>query len=487
MERMSGLDASFLYMETEAVFMHTVNIFIIDVSGMHGGYSFEGVRELLDRRIHLVPRMRQRVVEVPGGLHHPVWIEDPEFDLSRHLHRIVLGPGNGGRAFELLVEENLSTPLPRDRPLWSIVVVENLPCGRVGLVCKVHHAMSDGLAISTVLQLLMTDDPTADAIAPSETRWTPEPVPGWGALVAVGMRERGRALSGIPRALWQTTTAVARLIKRKRRRGLELSLPFSGPSTSFNRRLTARRDFEVVDLPLSAMLEVKAAFGCTLNDVVLAAAAGGLRRYLDRRGESHARPLVASVPVATAVESEEPRLGGNKVSNLLVSLPIDVDDPVARLRRIRESSSAAKQAHDREIGELLETWAEYARPPMIRAVLARMPQMVPRPMVNLVISNIRGPAERRHLAGAELVRVYLAGPLLEHVGLNLTVWSYEHTMHLAGVACPDAIDDLRGLLDDCLAALAELVAAARREAATVAAQAWGGGPSGHVGSGMSRA
>lgn len=462
MERMTGLDASFLYMETEAVLMHTVNIFIVDVAGMHGGYSFEGVRSLLERRIHLIPRMRQRVVEVPGGLHHPVWIEDPEFDLSRHLERIVLGPDAGERGLELVVEEILARRLPRDRPLWSIAVVEGLPDGRVALVCKVHHAMSDGLAISTVLQLFMPDDPQTDEVAaPTELRRT-EPVPGPGQLAAAALGERVRALSQLPRAAWLTATAVARLLKRKRRQGLELSLPFTGPQTSFNGRLTARRDLEVVDLSLAAMLAVKAAFGCTLNDVVLAVAAGGLRRYLDRHGESHKGPLLASVPVSTGAEGEELRLAGNKVSNLLVSLRTDIDDPALRLREIGRASAAAKRAHDREIGELLETWAEYAHPRLVRLFLAGVPRALPRPMVNLIISNIRGPVQRRRLAGAELRRVYLAGPLLEHVGLNLTVWSYDGTMHLAGVACPDAIADLRGLLDDCLAALTELVAAAER-------------------------
>jgi diacylglycerol O-acyltransferase len=462
MERMTGIDASFLYMETEAVLMHTVNIFIVDVAGMHGGYSFEGVRGLLERRIHLIPRMRQRVVEVPGGLHHPVWIEDPEFDLSRHLDRIVLGPHGGGRAFELVVEEILATPLLRDRPLWSIVVVEGLPSGRVALVCKVHHAMSDGLAISRVLQLFMPEELEAGEVAEPGVARRTEAVPGAVRLAAAALRERARALSRLPRIAWRTATAVARMVKRKRRQGLELSLPFTGPRTSFNRRLTARRDFEAVDLSLAAMLAVKSAFGCTINDVVLAVAAGGLRRYLDRRGEGHAVPLLASVPVATGPEGAELRLVGNKVSNLLVSLCTDIDDPALRLREICERSAAAKRAHDLEIGGLLETWAEYAHPSLVRLFLAGVPQLAPRPMVNVIISNIRGPVQRGRLAGAVLRRVYLAGPLLEHVGLNLTVWSYDGTMHLAGVACPDAIDDLRGLLDDCLAALTELVAAAQQ-------------------------
>jgi diacylglycerol O-acyltransferase len=172
------------------------------------------------------------------------------------------------------------------------------------------------------------------------------------------------------------------------------------------------------------------------------------------------------VPVATG-EPDGARLGGNKVSNLLVSLRTDLADPLARLRAIHGLTVAAKRAHDLEIGGLLEDWAEYARPWLVRLVFSRLLRALPRPPINLVVSNLRGPVHPQFLAGAELVGIYLGGPLLERVGLNFTMWTYRDTVYLAAVSCPDVLPDLRGLLDECELALAELAELARGPAGVI--------------------
>lgn len=459
MERMTGLDASFLYMETSTVRMHTVSVLLIDVSSMRGGYSFERLWHLFERRLHLVPLLRRRVIEIPGGLHHPVWIEDPEFDLTRHLRRVTLAPPGDAPALATMVGLVLESPLDRAHPLWEIRVVEGLRSGEVALLCKVHHAMIDGGAIATVLQLVMSDDPDAPEVARPAQRWASESVPDAPQLVAAAVRDRLIALVRLPRLLWQTTLAGVRLLRRRHAHAHALTLPFSGPHASFNAPLTPRRTFAALELPLSGFQELRAAFGCTFNDLVLAVAAGGLRRYLDRCGEVYRRPLVASVPVATD-ELDAARLGGNKVSSLLVSLCTDIADPVDRLRAIRTLADAAKCMHARDVAGLLESWAEYARPWLVRLVFRRLLPLLPRPPINLVISNIRGSGEIRYLDGAELSRIYLAGPLLERVGLNLTVWSYRDTLHLGAVACPDGLVHLRALLDACMLTFSELLAAA---------------------------
>lgn len=459
MQRMTGLDASFLYMEGAAVFMHTVSVLIVDVSTMRGGYSFERVWHLFERRIHLVPLLRRRVVEIPRNLHHPLWIEDPEFDLSRHLRRITLGAPGDEQALESLVGELLAQPLDREHPLWEITVVEGLESGHLALLCKAHHATIDGMAIAAVLERVMSDDFDAPDVRPPAQPWVSEPVPGAWRLVTAALRERLVGLLRLPRLVGRTALAGARLLRRMQEYALDLSLPFSGPCASFNGPLTPRRSYASGELRLSALQETKSALGCTLNDVVLAGAAEGVRRYLARRGEVHRRSLLASVPVATGGDEDE-RLGGNKVSSLLISLRTDIADPLARLRAIKALTRAAKRAHDLEIGGLLEKWAEYARPWLVRLVFSRVLPRVPRPPINLVISNIRGATETRYLGGAELVRMYLAGPLLERVGLNLTVWSYRDTLHLGVVACPDALSDPTALLDECLCALSDLVTAA---------------------------
>lgn len=458
MQRMTGLDASFLYMESLSVSMHTVGLMLVDVSHMRGGYSFERVRRLFERRIHLVPLLRRRAVEVPGNLYHPVWIEDPDIDLSRHLRRATLPPTGDIRALESLVDEVLSTHMSRDHPLWEITFVEGLQGGRVGLICKVHHAVIDGAAMVTVLERVMSSDHGAHEVAPATELWVSEAVPGAGPLILDALRDRLRGLSRLPRLLGQTVLAGLRLLRRTRGHELTLSFPFAGPRASFNVPLTPRRRFATLDLPLADLQTIKAALGCTLNDVVLGVAATALRRFLDRRGEVHRRPLLASVPVATG-GPEDVRLGGNKVSSLLVSLRTDTADPLGRLREIHALTEAAKHAHDLEIGSLLEKWCEYARPWLVRLFMSRVLPHLPRPPVNLVISNVRGPTEAQYLVGAALESVYLGGPLVEQIGLNLTVWSYGETVHLAVVACPEAIPDPHLLLADCEHALAALVTA----------------------------
>jgi diacylglycerol O-acyltransferase len=456
MQRMTGLDASFLYMESPSVSMHAVGVMLVDVSNMRGGYAFERVRSLFERRIHLVPLLRRRLIEVPCGLHHPVWIEDPDIDLSRHLRRATLAPPGDMRALEALVGEVLSTHMHRARPLWEITVVEGLQDGRVALICKVHHAVIDGAAMATVLERVMSNEHDAHDVAPATEAWASEPLPSARQLLLDALRDRLRDLLRLPRLLGQTVRAAARLLLRTR--GHRLSLPFTGPSASFNARITPERCFAAVDLPLAEVQAIRAALGCTFNDVVLGIAAAGLRRFLDRRGEVLRRPLLASIPVATG-GPEHMRLGGNKVSSLLVSLRTDLADPRVRLREIHALTEAAKHAHDLEVGGLLEQWLEYASPWLIRLYMNRVLPRLPRPPVNLVISNVRGPTETQYLVGAALASVYLGGPLIEQVGLNLTVWSYRETVHLAVVTCPDTIPDPHALLADCEHALAELVAA----------------------------
>ncbi|MFZ6184282.1 WS/DGAT/MGAT family O-acyltransferase [Nannocystis pusilla] len=456
---MTGLDASFLYMESPSVSMHTVNVMLLDVSQVPGGYSFARIRRLFERRIHLVPLLRRRIVEVPGDLYHPVWIEDPALDLSQHLRQAKLaGPGDR-RALESLVGEILSTPMNRARPLWEITFVEGLEGNRVALICKVHHAVIDGAAMTTVLERVMTSNRDDHEVAPPTSTWTAEPLPGARRLVLDALRDRLRSLSRLPRLLGRTARVGVQLLQRTR--GHKLSLPFAGPRTAFNAPLTPRRSFATVDLPLADVLAVKALTGYTLNDVVLGVAAGALRRFMDHHGELHRRPLLASVPVATG-GLEDARLSGNKVSSLLVSLRTDIADPLARLREIHALTDSAKDAHDHAVGGLLEQWSEYARPWLIRLFMDQVLPRLPRPPVNLVISNVRGARETQYLVGSALDSVYLGGPLLEQIGLNLTVWSYRDAVHLAAVGCPDTIPDPRLLLGECKHALAELVVAAQR-------------------------
>ena len=188
MQRMTGLDACFLYMETRSVSMHTVTVLVFDVSAAPDGCSIEQVRRFIARRIHRVPRMRRRIMAVPLGLHHPVWIEDPAFELARHVGGVRLAAPGDRRQLEVLVAQLLSTPMDRERPLWELTVVEGLEGGQVAIVCKVHHAMLDGGGIAEVVQQWLASEEVETAV----DVWAPEPVPGVLRLMADAVRDRVR-------------------------------------------------------------------------------------------------------------------------------------------------------------------------------------------------------------------------------------------------------------------------------------------------------
>ncbi|MGH7805030.1 MAG: WS/DGAT domain-containing protein, partial [Candidatus Binatia bacterium] len=239
-------------------------------------------------------------------------------------------------------------------------------------------------------------------------------------------------------------------------------LPFATPRTRFNRALTSSRSFATATLALDRVRAVKDAFGVTVNDVVLALTAGALRAFLSARGELPDRSLVAGVPVSTGAPSEERRLSGNRVSNLITSLRTDVADPVERLKAIHEVMKAAKGVHTILGPEMLQDWVEYTPPRPYAAIVRlysklRIGSRVPPPL-NLVVSNVPGPTDALYVAGARLASIYSVGPILEGIGLNLTAWSYLGRLNFGAIASPDALsdEDLHEITERLGDALAEL-------------------------------
>ena len=269
----------------------------------------------------------------------------------------------------------------------------------------------------------------------------------------------------LPRLLVRTVAGI-RDAGRVRRRHPETSPPFplSTPNTRFNGSLTPHRIFATTTCPLDDVKTVRKAFGVTVNDVVLAMCAGGLRRYLEARGELPERPLVAGVPVAMPVGEGERRLGGNWVSNMFTSLRTDLADPAARLRAIHETTKVAKEVHHALGAEMLADWSQLTPPgpfaAWMRFYSRRKLADWHRPPINLVVSNVPGPTVPLYIGGARLEALYSMGPVLEGIGLNITVWSYLGVLYFGLVACREAMPDLWDLCDDVIAALGELTTAA---------------------------
>ncbi len=461
---MTGLDAGFLYMETPTLHMHTLKIAVVDPSGVPGGYSFDLLKEVLASRLKYLPPFRRRVVEVPFGITHPVWVEDPDFDLDYHVRRVAVPAPGGPHEFGELISDIASHQLDRRRPLWELWVVEGLEHGHVGVVAKIHHAAADGVAAAAMLaDVLGVGDHDPGAQEPDT--WRPDPIPSDWQLFAGAVRSLAVALFHLPDLLVRTFQGLFRLVRRRRAGGDLPPPPFSAPAVSFNRALTPHRKFVFTSVSLDDVKQLKEALGATVNDIVLALSAAALRRYLQERGELPVRPLMAGVPVS--VGEMGTRSSGNMVSNLFTSIPTDVADPIERVRSVHRMMKGAKEVHNALGAEMLADWTELTPPRPFAAFMRfysrRELASRFRPPINVVISNVPGPRTPLEIAGARLASIYSMGPILEGIGLNITVWSYTGSLNFGIVSCRELMPDLWRLTDYIHDALEELKKAVASE------------------------
>ena len=464
MERLTGQDASFLYNETPSQHMHTLKIAILDPSTAVGGYSFERFQQELKDRLHLLPPLRRRVVFPPLQLHHPWWIEDPDFQLANHVHSLTLPAPGGREQLDQLISQIASRPLDRRRPLWEIWAIDGLEGGRVAFVAKIHHAVADGMMAAYLLGNVFEADPGKVEPAPPPQDWRPDPVPSRLTLLKLALLDIWRLIVELPGLLARTARGQLAVLRRKRSGAVVPPLPFSGPKLSFNRALTPDRVFVSASLSLDQVRAVKSAFDVSVNDVVLAVCAGALRAYLEERGELPDRALVAGVPIST--RPKDAPLRANSASTLFTSLPVQLDDPVRRLRLIHEVTTGSKEQFQLMGPEMLEEWSEFTPPLPYSAGMrlfsrTRMADRV-RPPIHVIISNVPGPQQPLYIAGSRLDAIISMGPILEAIGLNITVWSYLDQVNFGIVAVREHLPDLRRLaelLDDALEELQKAVPA----------------------------
>lgn len=470
MERLSGLDATFLYNETPTLHMHTLKLAVLEPPVGGSFPARELVRDEIAERIHLLPPFRRRVVEVPLRFHHPVWIEDPDFDLDRHIHLVQVAAPGGRAELDATVSELASHPLDRRRPLWDLYVLDGLEGGRIGVLVKIHHAAADGVAATQLLANVMSSRIDEASAPPPTERWRSEAIPSSLRLLLDALIDHLAQLRRLP-------ALVASTVRRTRaaaaaRRAATVTPPrpiLDTPRTRLGGSLTPRRSFATADLSLVEAKRVKDAFGVTLNDVVLAVVAGAVRAWLHATDALPAMPLVAGVPVSSD-SADATRLGGNKVSNLFTSLATDVADPIDRLRAIHEVTAVAKVVHNVLGADLMQDWVEYTPPApyswFMRAYGRLGAADWHRPPINLIVSNVPGPREPLFAAGARLTGIWSVGPILEGVGLNVTVWSYLDQLHVGVLACPDLAGDAAALTSRLGDALAELSVRVEQAATT---------------------
>jgi diacylglycerol O-acyltransferase / wax synthase len=453
MERLSGLDAFFLYLETPTQPLNVCCILELDTSTMPGGYTYGRFRTALAKHVKALPEFRMKLADTQLNLDHPVWVDDEDFQLRRHVHRIGVPPPGGRRDLAEICGYIAGLPLDRDRPLWEMWVLEGgARDDALTVMLKVHHAMVDGIAGANLLTKLCSPQPDAPP---------PQPVAGAGGahplrIATSGLMGFAKRPLRLATVLPSTMLTLAQTLLRARD-GRTMAAPFSAPPTSFNGALSRHRNIAYTQLDMRDVKRVKNAFGVTVNDVAVALCAGVLRRFLLERGELPDNPLVATVPVSVHGKSERP--GRNHTTWMFCRLESQISDPAERIRTIAAGNTAAKD-HTAAMGPtLLHDWTEFGGQTMFGAAMRILPRipLTHSPVFNLILSNVPGPQDETYFLGCRMDTMYPLGPLLAGAGLNITVMSLNGGLGIGIVACPDLLPDLWDIADGFSDALKELL------------------------------
>ena len=478
MQQLTGLDAAFLAMETSSVFGHVGSICILDPSTSAEPLTLERLTRLIEKRLHLIPPFRRRLVEVPLGLDQPYWIEDPDFDIEYHVRELALAaPGDDHQLADQAARLH-SRALDRRRPLWELYLIHGLSGGRKAIYTKVHHAAIDGVSGNDILAAVLDLSPEGreDGEPPP---WTGDPQPS-----PIGMLARSAlSLSGHPLRAARLSYEVMRSMPALAKSPRWAKLPFvdwfldhdapdvlgstglRAPATPFNKSVSPHRRWAFASLPFGEVKAIKDSQGVTVNDVVMALSTGALRRWLIDHDALPDAPLVAAVPVSIRSEREQ-GTGGNRVSSMMAPIPTHLADPLARLAACHDAMRAAKEQHGALPADMLADVAQFAMPALAgqAARLAARLRLVERVNAfNLIISNVPGPNIPLYYAGARLTAYYPLSAIADGQGLNITVMSYSGQLHFGVIADRDLVPDvdvMAGYLTEELTALTAAVAGA---------------------------
>jgi WS/DGAT/MGAT family acyltransferase len=480
MKQLTGLDATFLHLENATQFGHVSGLSIFARPDVPGYDPYAAWRGQLEQRLHLLEPLRRRLVEVPLGLDHPSWVDDPDFDLDFHVRHTAVPPPGSDAQLATTVARLVGRPLDRRKPLWLTYVIEGLSDDRFAVLTIIHHAAIDGASGVELLTLMLDEEPGGADVPAPEREWRPERVPSdLQMLVGATLRlprKPARAVLLAARTARELGTAtrnpalvaaanqvrgslrgpLGAVLNLGRDRGEERDratpLPsVRPPRTPFNDQITPHRRLAIGSASLDDVKAIKSALGVTVNDVMMAVCAGGLRSWLEEHDALPEDALVALVPVSTRTGQETDRWT-NRVSMLLTALPTDEADPVERVRRVHEAMANSKDLFQALPAERLTDFAEFPPP----AVFARAMRLSARLRLgsrlapgNLVISNVPGPRRPLYAAGARLLHYYPVSVIMEGQGLNITVQSYLDRLDFGLVSCPELVPDV----DDLLAAI----------------------------------
>jgi WS/DGAT/MGAT family acyltransferase len=476
-DRLSALDASFLFAESRTQPMHVGGVMTFAPPD-DGPFDPDAFVALIGRRLALVPRYRQKVREVPGHLGLPVWVDDPDFDLAYHVRRTALPrPGTDAQLREL-VGRLIARRLDRARPLWEIYLVEGLADGRFAVVTKTHHAMVDGLASMDVGALLL--DATPEPRATAADAWRPAPEPSALALATDAVLEAWRRPRTVLDVVARAGADAREVVSSLERATATLVTATTGrPVHPLNTVIGEQRRFATARTTLADHRAVRAARGGTVNDVVLAVVAGALRRWMMTRGEplQEGASVRALVPVSVRGRRGAPGVpvagngsggaagapggpaAGNSISAYFVELPVGEADPLRRLARV-STAMAAHKASGQAVGATTLIRLAGLAPPTLHSLGVRLTSQFSSQLYNVLVTNVPGPPRPLYALGARMLDMYPVVPLAGGQAVSVGVTSYDGGVHYGLNADRDALPDVDVLAAALTDALAELVAAA---------------------------
>jgi diacylglycerol O-acyltransferase / wax synthase len=468
-QKLTPLDASFLHLETPRTHMHIGGVAIFEPSPLGTGRAlYDGLAKAIAPRLDLMPRYRQKLAFVPLSLDTPVWVDDPDFDMSNHLLRAALPKPGGDRELRDLIGRVFSRPLDRRRPLWEIYIIEGLEAGRWALLTKSHHSMVDGISNLELATILLDTEAEPGAQPFGVSRWQARESPSPMGLLVNSLRERvtrparvlsaARAVAGQPGRLANALRDTAS--------GLASMAGHMGSSKSaINGETGPTRAFSYSHFPLDDFRLIKSTFGGTINDIVLAVVAGGLRHFLIARGvdpDDENEALQCLCPVSIRDNSERTALG-NRLAMLLVKLPIGEIDPVRRLVAVRTTVDALKARKQAVGADFLLNLAGFA-PSTLHAMVARA--SLRQIAFNLIVTNVPGPQTPLYCQGAKLVDVYPIAFLYDGQELAVAIFSYAGMLNFGYLVDDQNIPDVDVFAQCVEESARELVEAAHASGAT---------------------
>lgn len=467
MKQLTGIDASFLYMETPEMPMHVAGLHIYEPPAELSGSFFDHFRDFFLSRMHLAPVFEKKLARTVLELDHPGWVDAGEMDLDYHLKRATLPSPGTFAQLEQMVGELHAVPLDRSRPLWQITVIDGLDDGNVAVYSKMHHAAIDGGAGMAIAAALFDMSPAPRKVKPPEPKKPArKPTIEERAILGINdavqnvMRQQLKAMEAIPQMLGTVTNML--LPKKGEGAGGLPGIPdVLAPKTPFNVTITSQRSFAARELSLTDAKFVAKATGTKINDVVMAICAGALRPYLAERKALPKRPLVAFVPISLRAPGDAE--ASNQVFGMMCPIATEIADPLERLDAIRRTAGDSKMLAG-TVKDVSPKDYTLLGAPILLPGLAQLygriglADIMPS-TTNLTISNVAGPPFPLYCAGARILALYPVSIPVHGIALNITVQSYLDKLDFGITADRRAVPDATKLADLLVAALAELKSA----------------------------